>query len=175
MSKKLEAMLDGLSPAQTAAMMAAVNQIASYARDEGLGDVPLDDIAGLVQVKHAVFSGGELDSADLANAVYNLRASSAAVIREEARADALREAKEAGADPDADRLDGGTLMGISNPHLRLKLARKHGIGIPAEEKRGDRRPAHQPQAVPGMDDGGDLPSGDEAIRRLAAARRGAGG
>lgn len=142
MSDKLEALLENLNTKEAAALMTVTNDIAAAARAEFGIDVPLDDIAGLIQVRDAVFHGG-LDEGDMSNALYNLKANSAAICDHLANTAGLDEAKQEGADPAAKVLDGETLMGINSPTRRMALARKHGIGEPGRADRGQRRPAHE--------------------------------
>jgi hypothetical protein len=165
MSQKLEKLIEGLSTTQAAALMVTVNEISAAARAEFGTDVPLDDICGLFQVRDSVFHGG-LDEALLSNALHNLRHNSEAVREHLANTEGLHEAKMAGADVDADTLDADTLMTIKNPHLRMKLARKHGIGDLPKADRGNRRPEDRKHA--GFDDVASTIN--DAVSRMNAAR-----
>ncbi|MHA6262492.1 hypothetical protein ACXYMO_04760 [Arenibacterium sp. CAU 1754] len=139
MSEKLESLIENLSTKEAARLMTVANEISAAARAEFGMDVPLDDIAALVQVRDAVFHGG-LDDMDVSNALYNLKANSEAVRAHLANSEGLAAAKMGGADPEATELTAETLAGVRNLHLRMKLARQHGIGLPAEADRGQRRP-----------------------------------
>ena len=164
MSDALEKMLENLTPAQAARLMLTVSQIDRAARAAFGCDVPMESIASLIQVRDSVFHG-ELDEMDMSNALYNLRQIPA--VREQiAQTEGLAEAKMAGADPKAETLDAETLMGIKNHSLRMNLARKHGIGVPEQADRGQRRPAGEHRIA----DYEVSQSQNEAIARLNAAR-----
>lgn len=165
MSDKLEALLENLSTKEAAALMSITNNIAAAARAEFGIDVPLDDIAGLIQVRDAVFHGG-LDEGDMSNALYNLKANSAAVRDHLENTAGLDDAKQEGADPKSTVLDGETLMSVSSPTRRMALARKHGIGEPGRADRGQRRPA--PEASGDYDYVAQTVN--DAIERMNAAR-----
>ncbi|WP_323783258.1 hypothetical protein [Thalassovita sp.] len=140
MSEKLEKLIENLSAKEAARLMTTANEISRHAREAFGMDVPLDDIAVLVQVREAVYSDGGLDGADISNALYNLKANSEAVRQHLADTEGLEQAKMGGAAPEATELTADTLMQVRNPHLRMKLARQHGIGLLPEADRGQRRP-----------------------------------
>ena len=139
MSEALEKLMENLSTKEAARLMTVANEISAAARREWDIDVPLDDVAALVQVRDGVFHGG-LDEWDVRNALFNLRQHSEAVRQHLADTEGLEAAKMAGADPEATELTAETLAQVRNPHLRLRLAREHGIGLPPEADRGQRRP-----------------------------------
>ncbi|TMV06315.1 hypothetical protein FGK63_14245 [Ruegeria sediminis] len=165
MSEKLEALLTNLSTSEAASLMTAAHQISAAARAEFGTEVPLDDIAGLVQVRDAVFHGG-LDAADMSNALYNLRQNSAAVREHLARTEGVAEAAKMGADTSSGELDGETLMSIKSPARRMALARKHGFALPKAD-RGDRRPAETYSAT---DTDTVAQTINDAVARMNAAR-----
>lgn len=167
MSKKLEALIENLSTTQAAKLMTVANELSRHAREAFGVDVPLDDIATLIQVKNAVFGDADLDDMDVSNALYNLRQHSEAVRAHLANTEGLEAAKKGGADPKAAELDADTLMEVRNPHLRMALARKHGIGKPLPVVERPGRPK-QPDAVRQYESAAETIN--DAIRRLNEAR-----
>ncbi|MFW8594958.1 hypothetical protein [Cribrihabitans neustonicus] len=131
----LEALLANLSPAQGARLMTVAHQISAAARAEYGVEVPLEAVAGLVQVRDAVFhTEGGLDAVDMSNALFNLRQCEA--VRMKLAAD---EARAAGVEPIGEE---GQLtyedLARFGPSTRIALARKLGLDGPQlpQEVRG---------------------------------------
>jgi len=167
MSDKLEALIENLSTKEAARLMAVAHEIGAAARAEFEIEVPLDDIAGLVQVRDSVFHSEEgLDATDISNALYNLQQNCPTVRQHLADTAALQAAKRQGADPDSVKIDAETITSVESPGRRMMLARRHNIGVPKSADRGDRRPAEiAPAEYESV-----ARTFDDAVRRMNSAR-----